>query len=457
MGAVAITSQKQPAGSSAEPTPETMERIDFARQQEVETELQQVKITMEKLEESKDLEMNEIRHRVEKRLLMKHITELKDSVRSSELTINNLKKDREERMENQKQLQEELETLRRINNKLENKYETLMRYAVKVQTELDLLTVANDKLDTYWKSKMKDCEEEKEILVFRNQELQRELAEIKTNLPVELQRLKIAKDNLNNHWESKMKELEQENKILVIANQQLQEELQEMKTILPVELQRLKIAKDNLNNHWESKMKELEQENKIVVIANQQLQKELVEIKTNLPVELQRLEIAKDNLNNHWESKIKELEQGNKILVIANQQLQKELQEMKTNIKVPNLQLDGTNSQPQQDHQCARDTFDDGKTSLNNFQFIRRLGEGAFGTVVLAKGKLLGGPEELYAIKALKKRGIDSSNICEIVTEKQALMLTTGHPYITTLYSCFQNKEHLFFVMEYLSGGDSGS
>lgn len=36
MGAVAITSQKQPAGSSGEPTPETVERTDFVRQQEIQ-------------------------------------------------------------------------------------------------------------------------------------------------------------------------------------------------------------------------------------------------------------------------------------------------------------------------------------------------------------------------------------------------------------------------------------
>jgi serine/threonine protein kinase len=82
------------------------------------------------------------------------------------------------------------------------------------------------------------------------------------------------------------------------------------------------------------------------------------------------------------------------------------------------------------------------------------LGEGAFGTVVLAKGKLPGGPEQLYALKALKKRSITSSSMCEIMAEKQALMLTSGHPFITTLYSGFQNKDHIFFVMEYMSGGD---
>jgi len=90
---------------------------------------------------------------------------------------------------------------------------------------------------------------------------------------------------------------------------------------------------------------------------------------------------------------------------------QKKLEASKTNVPVQNLQLVGGSSQPQQGRQCGIDTADDGKMSLHNFQFIRRLGESGIGTVVLAKGKLLGGPEQLYAIKALKKRGISSSNM----------------------------------------------
>jgi len=88
--------------------------------------------------------------------------------------------------------------------------------------------------------------------------------------------------------------------------------------------------------------------------------------------------------------------------------------------------------------------------SLNNFQFIRELGEGAFGTVVLARGKLPGGPEQQYAIKALKKQNITSRNIRMIMAEKEALILASGHPFITTLYSCFQNKVFLNFETFYM-------
>ena len=74
--------------------------------------------------------------------------------------------------------------------------------------------------------------------------------------------------------------------------------------------------------------------------------------------------------------------------------------------------------------------------------------------MILAKGNLPGRTEQLYAIKALRKPSIGSSYICEIMAEKAALMLTSGHPFITTLYSSFENENHIYFVMDYMSGGD---
>jgi len=46
MGVVAITSQKQHAGSAAQHTPQTVWRIHFTRQQENHIQMQQVKFTM---------------------------------------------------------------------------------------------------------------------------------------------------------------------------------------------------------------------------------------------------------------------------------------------------------------------------------------------------------------------------------------------------------------------------
>jgi serine/threonine protein kinase len=78
--------------------------------------------------------------------------------------------------------------------------------------------------------------------------------------------------------------------------------------------------------------------------------------------------------------------------------------------------------------------------SLGDCSFVKNLGEGGFGKVVLATGFLPGGPKQLYAIKAMNKRRMTSSDISCIFAEKEALMSTSLHPFVTTLYTCFRNK-----------------
>jgi len=84
--------------------------------------------------------------------------------------------------------------------------------------------------------------------------------------------------------------------------------------------------------------------------------------------------------------------------------------------------------------------------SVENFQCIKMLAKGGFGTVVLAKGKLPGRPEGQYAIKALKKQVITSISISQIFAEKEALILSSGYPFVTTLHSCFQNNVCVNFL-----------
>lgn len=94
------------------------------------------------------------------------------------------------------------------------------------------------------------------------------------------------------------------------------------------------------------------------------------------------------------------------------------------------------------------------KVGLNDFQFLAVLGKGNFGKVMLAESR---NAKRLCAIKVLKKDFVIENDEIESLGSEKSVLLTASkksHPFLIHLHCCFQTANRIYFVMEYVSGGD---
>lgn len=90
--------------------------------------------------------------------------------------------------------------------------------------------------------------------------------------------------------------------------------------------------------------------------------------------------------------------------------------------------------------------------SIKDYEPVKPISKGAFGSVFLAKRKVTG---DYVAIKILKKSDMIAKNqVLNVKAERAIMMAQADSPYVVQLIKSFQSANYLYLVMEYLNGGD---
>lgn len=91
---------------------------------------------------------------------------------------------------------------------------------------------------------------------------------------------------------------------------------------------------------------------------------------------------------------------------------------------------------------------------LEDFETLKVIGRGSYAKVLMVELKETG---RIYAMKVIKKEmfvGNENEDIDWVQTEKHVFEQASNYPFLVGLHSCFQNESRLFFVIEFVRGGD---
>lgn len=89
---------------------------------------------------------------------------------------------------------------------------------------------------------------------------------------------------------------------------------------------------------------------------------------------------------------------------------------------------------------------------LDDFNLLRVIGRGSYSKVLMVELKQT---KRIYAMKVIKKSLVkEDEDIDWVQTEKHVFETASNYPFLVGLHSCFQSPSRLFFIIEFVRGGD---
>ncbi|XP_021752200.1 serine/threonine-protein kinase AtPK2/AtPK19-like [Chenopodium quinoa] len=87
---------------------------------------------------------------------------------------------------------------------------------------------------------------------------------------------------------------------------------------------------------------------------------------------------------------------------------------------------------------------------VKDFEVLRVVGKGAFGKVYQVRKR---SSDEIFAMKVIAKDKIIEKNHVEYIKSEREILMKIDHPFIVKLNYTFQTKYRLYFVLDFVNGG----
>jgi len=107
-----------------------------------------------------------------------------------------------------------------------------------------------------------------------------------------------------------------------------------------------------------------------------------------------------------------------------------------------------------EDEIIERDMQDNKKIGLEEFELLKVIGKGSFGKVILVRKKEGENKGRVFAMKVLNKRTIVERNEVEHTKSEKSILMKLEFPFLVKLHYAFQTSDKLYFIMDYINGGE---
>ncbi|CAD5119825.1 DgyrCDS8408 [Dimorphilus gyrociliatus] len=182
----------------------------------------------------------------------------------------------------------------------------------------------------------------------------------------------------------------------------------------------------------------------------QTIYEKLKKLKTDVSLKLP----GRKFIGNHDEKVLKARREGlNELLQkIMSHPLLSQRQEVKDFLNITENESDESSFEEKSNGSVDLGPSEKRSVKPSDFEFLRVIGKGSFGKVMMAKHKQ---EDRIYAVKVLQKQHIIKRNeVKHIMSERNVLVKNVRHPFLVGLHYSFQSIDKLYFVLDYVNGGE---